>query len=145
MTPRVHHSQPLAECRWSEPASRPGLTSDDEAVGRYWLCERTNRPVPVTQADCGKCAYWSLESPSATQPRRRRVRTGYGAQKHDSLVQAIREEFAEMPCMRLTRAQFQRLWHLRPTESDRLVDELTALGFLAEDSQGRICRSLQVG
>jgi len=59
------------------------------------------------------------------------------------LVQAIREEFAEMPCMRLTRAQFQRLWHLRPAESDRLFDELMALGVLAEDSQGRICRPLQ--
>jgi hypothetical protein len=62
----------------------------------------------------------------------------------DSLVGAIREEFTEMPCMRLTRAQFRRLWHLTAIDSERLVDDLIAMGFLAEDPQGRICRGPQV-
>ena len=61
----------------------------------------------------------------------------------DSLLGAIREEFAEMPCMRLTRAQFRRLWSLSPDESDRLVAELIAAGYLSEDSQGRIGRAPQ--
>ncbi len=58
----------------------------------------------------------------------------------DSVVASIREEFAEMPGMRLTRAQFQRLWHLTPTESEQLVGDLIAIGFLTEDVQGRLGR-----
>jgi hypothetical protein len=59
----------------------------------------------------------------------------------DALVGAIREEFTEMPCMRLTRAQFRRLWHLTVDESNRLISELIAAGFLVEDAQGRIGRA----
>jgi hypothetical protein len=59
----------------------------------------------------------------------------------DSLVRAVLEEFAEMPCMRLTHAQFRRLWHLAPDESERLVADLIAIGFLAEDQHGRVCRA----
>ena len=58
----------------------------------------------------------------------------------DSVVASIREEFAEMPCMRLTRAQFRRLWHLTPTESEQLVGDLITIGFLTEDAEGRIGR-----
>lgn len=58
----------------------------------------------------------------------------------ESLARAIREEFVEMPCMRLTRAQFRRLWDLTPAESDQLVGDLIATGFLLEDPQGRIGR-----
>jgi hypothetical protein len=63
--------------------------------------------------------------------------------KMEAILGAIREEFVEMPCMRLTRAQFRRLWHLTPAESERLVGDLIALGFLAEDPQGRIGRAQQ--
>jgi hypothetical protein len=57
-----------------------------------------------------------------------------------SLVGAIREEFVEMPCMRLTRAQFRRLWNLSPADSEQLVVSLIASGFLSEDTEGRIGR-----
>jgi hypothetical protein len=60
--------------------------------------------------------------------------------REDSVVASIRAEFAGMPCMRLTRAQFRRLWHLTPTESERLVGDLIAIGFLTEDDRGRIGR-----
>ena len=62
------------------------------------------------------------------------------ASSRDSLVGAIREEFAEMPCMRLTRAQFRRLWNLTTADSDQLVSGLIASGFLSEDIDGRIRR-----
>lgn len=58
----------------------------------------------------------------------------------ESLVRAIREEFVEMPCMRLTRAQFRRLWNLSPAHSEQLVGGLIASGFLSEDTEGRIGR-----
>ncbi len=60
--------------------------------------------------------------------------------RKDCVTEAIRAEFAEMPCMRLTRAQFRRLWHLTPTESEQLVGDLITIGFLTEDGQGRIGR-----
>lgn len=71
-----------------------------------------------------------------------KTRPGYQqVRKKEAILGAIREEFVEMPCMRLTHAQFRRLWHLTPAESDRLVGDLIAVGFLAEDPQGRIGRA----
>jgi len=55
----------------------------------------------------------------------------------ESLARIVRAEFIEMPGMRLTEAQFRRLWHL----SEDLCDQLTTLllqdGFLARDEQRR--------
>jgi len=42
--------------------------------------------------------------------------------------------------MRLTRAQFRRLWNLTTADSDQLVSGLIASGFLSEDIDGRIRR-----
>ena len=72
---------------------------------------------------------------SKTEPIDARSRAG------NCLISAILEEFAEMPCMRLTRAQFRRLWHLTPAEGERLISNLIAIGFLSEDPQGRVCRA----
>jgi hypothetical protein len=74
---------------------------------------------------------------SKTKPIDARSRTG------DCLISAILEEFAEMPGMRLTRAQFRRVWHLTPAESERLISNLIAIGFLSEDPHGRIGRASQ--
>jgi hypothetical protein len=63
-----------------------------------------------------------------------------GSRRGESLVAAIQDEFAEMPGMRLTRAQFRRLWHLTPAESEQLVGNLIDTGYLAEDRQGLIGR-----
>ena len=65
------------------------------------------------------------------------------APSRDSLVGAIQEEFSEMPCMRLTRAQFRRLWNLTAADSDQLVRGLIASGFLSEDPEGRIGRPVE--
>jgi len=135
MTPFLIDAQPIADCRWSEPPYRPSPASDDDAaLEREWVCERNTVPVRVTQADCSHCVYWSREAPSSRHARGLRRR---------SLTEAIREEFVEMPCMRLTRAQFGRLWHLTADETERLVRDLIAGGFLAEDSQGRLGRARQ--
>ena len=62
---------PIDECRWSVPALRPRLLSnDDNKFERYWLCERTERSVPVTQVDCMKCRRWAPEREPG-KPRRR--------------------------------------------------------------------------
>jgi hypothetical protein len=71
----TRQSQPIAECRWSVPARRPSLTSDDDrALESYWLCERTAVAVPVTQADCNRCRHWSREE--VLVRARGRVRAG---------------------------------------------------------------------
>jgi hypothetical protein len=133
MTPLLQESQPIAECRWSEPAYRLDPTSDDDdVIEREWVCERNTVPVRVTQADCSDCVFWSREAPASRHARGLRRR---------SQIEAIRDEFIEMPCMRLTRAQVRRLWHLTSEETERLVGDLIAVGFLAEDSQGRLGRA----
>ena len=65
MKPLVHPAQPVGECRWSVPACRASLMSDDDGTfENYWLCERTSVGRPVTQADCNACLYWSPETAS---------------------------------------------------------------------------------
>ena len=71
MTRRAQGFHPISGCRWSVPAFRPDLlANDDDAFERYWLCERTKAAVPVTQADCTECRYWSPEWPLAKRRTR---------------------------------------------------------------------------
>jgi hypothetical protein len=74
------------------------------------------------------------EPPYAASPPRRNAR----------LVHAIRDEFVEMPCMRLTRAQFRRLWNLTAAECEDVVVHLTDSGFLAEGRDGRLGRQVEL-
>jgi hypothetical protein len=63
------------------------------------------------------------------------------APAHDHLLRAIASEYREMPGMRLTLAQFGRLWNLAPSQCEEVVRELIARGDLSEDDEGRIgCR-----
>jgi hypothetical protein len=50
------------------------------------------------------------------------------------LLQRIRAEFAEMPCLRLTRAQAQRLFGLKPDICDRILATLVAERMIFRDS-----------
>jgi hypothetical protein len=63
---------PVDQCRWSVPAFRPSLLSDDDdAFVRYWVCERTMMALPVSQEDCANCQHWSPERAARrTLPRR---------------------------------------------------------------------------
>lgn len=54
----------------------------------------------------------------------------------DRMVCLIRAEFNEMPGMRLTRAQFRRLWQITESECDAVVRHLVDTGFLVETPRG---------
>jgi hypothetical protein len=58
----------------------------------------------------------------------------------DRTVDGIREEFCEMPGMRLTRPQFRRLWSLSTTQCEDIVQELVRTGFLVEAATGQFRR-----
>ena len=53
-------------------------------------------------------------------------------------LSVIQGEYREMPGMRLTRPQFQRLWRLNDFECNRAISTLISVGFLAEDGHGRL-------
>jgi hypothetical protein len=53
----------------------------------------------------------------------------------DELLQRVYAGFQEMPCLRLTAAQAQRLFGLRADVCERLLTELVADGWLACESQ----------
>jgi hypothetical protein len=57
------------------------------------------------------------------------------------VLRAIRAEYDQMPGMRLTRAQFRRLWGLDGTACDSAILELIGLGYLQEDPDGRLQRA----
>jgi hypothetical protein len=57
------------------------------------------------------------------------------------LVRRIRAEFREMPGMRITPDQAQRLWSLDRHTCDATLQALLASGFLARDAYGRYMKA----
>ena len=55
----------------------------------------------------------------------------------DGLLHRVRAEFHEMPCLRLTREQAQRLFGLRPDVSERVLATLVREGTLTCGPDGR--------
>jgi hypothetical protein len=55
----------------------------------------------------------------------------------DLVVQRVLAEFREMPCLRLTPAQAQRLFGLRADISARVIGGLIKDGLLRQDADGR--------
>ena len=58
----------------------------------------------------------------------------------DATVRRIREEFREMPGLRLTPAQATRLWGLEIEMCRRVIDELVAAAFLRWTPAGSVTR-----
>jgi hypothetical protein len=54
----------------------------------------------------------------------------------DEAIQLIRMEYAEMPGLKLTFWQAQRLWNLSDELCDRAISILTTSGFLARTPDG---------
>ena len=55
---------------------------------------------------------------------------------HDDVLRRVRAEYLEMPGLRLTRAQAQRLWGLDPRTCDQMLSTLTETRFLAQTRDG---------
>jgi hypothetical protein len=55
----------------------------------------------------------------------------------EALLRRISGEFNEMPCLRLTRGQAQRLFSLRPDICERVLASLVRDGLLTCGSDGR--------
>jgi hypothetical protein len=60
----------------------------------------------------------------------------------EQLLTAIRVEYTRMPGMRLTQPQFRRLWQLDVSACDEAIRRLMGDGFLTQDSEGQLHRSL---
>lgn len=54
----------------------------------------------------------------------------------DDVLRRARAEYLEMPGLRLTRAQAQRLWGLDPRTCEQLLAALTETRFLAQTRDG---------
>ena len=57
------------------------------------------------------------------------------------LLYRVRSEFLEMPGLRLTPAQAARLWAIDRSTSERILDGLTAAGFLSRNREGAYVRA----
>jgi hypothetical protein len=55
------------------------------------------------------------------------------------LVQTIEDEFDEMPGLRLTEAQFRRLWALTPIDCECVTRMLVESRVLTRDADGQFC------
>ena len=54
----------------------------------------------------------------------------------DAILRHVRAEFLEMPGLKLTIAQAQRLWGIDRATCEALIDELLACRFLARTRDG---------
>ena len=54
-----------------------------------------------------------------------------------TLVDIVESEFHEMPGMRLTSAQAQRLWHMSPETCQQVFERLIEKGSMDVDAGGR--------
>jgi Fic family protein len=61
--------------------------------------------------------------------------TAVEAPVHDTLHR-VRAEFLEMPGLKLTVAQAQRLWGLDRSTCEKVIDQLTKSGFLVQTPEG---------
>ena len=59
----------------------------------------------------------------------------------EDLVRRIQSEFTEMPGLRLTQAQAQRLWNLDALMCESLLSALIDVGFVARTRDGAFVRS----
>jgi hypothetical protein len=59
----------------------------------------------------------------------------------DNVLQRIQGEFIEMPGLRLTRAQAQRLWGLDGGICDQLLDALVKANFLSQTRDGSFIKT----
>ena len=59
----------------------------------------------------------------------------------DSIVRRVREEFREMPGLRLTPEQATRLWGLEHEVCGRVIASLVASSFLRRTPSGAITRA----
>ena len=59
----------------------------------------------------------------------------------DDVLQRIQGEFTEMPGLRLTPAQAQRLWDLDRTVCDQLLDALVKAKFLSLTRDGSFVKT----
>ena len=60
------------------------------------------------------------------------------------LLDRIRGEYLEMPGLKLTLPQAQRLWHLRERECEGLLGALIDAKFLSRKSDGRYARASEL-
>jgi hypothetical protein len=77
-----------------------------------------------------------------TGPAIRRLVERRDTASRDALVHRVLAEFHEMPCLRLTPAQAQRLFGLRSDVSARLIGDLVRIGRLRLDEDGRYAVSV---
>ena len=62
MSARIAKPHRPGTCRWSVPACRFDMLSDDDnALESIWLCERGAVPVVTAPATCRTCAHWEAE------------------------------------------------------------------------------------
>lgn len=59
----------------------------------------------------------------------------------DDVLQRIQGEFTEMPGLRLTPAQAQRLWGLDRTVCDQLLEALVKAKFLSQTRDGSFMKT----
>ena len=65
-------------------------------------------------------------------------------QSHDDVLRRVRGEYIEMPGLRLTTAQAQRLWGLDRASCDALLGALVDAKFLSRTRDGSFVRSENV-
>jgi hypothetical protein len=152
---KVLHDSP--EARWVDRRRRSARTRQawGGAIARSMNFSGTLRLFPgglVTSASLSvdstpvvRCGGPGTRLASSTKDRGGAMATLAISRASEQLLSAIRVEYTRMPGMRLTRAQFRRLWQLDAGACDEALRRLMGDGFLIKDSEGQLHRALSGG
>src|SRR6266545_2897958 len=99
------------------------------SCGRDWSGEEVGNPAGTRVASKYCTERFSIDGPSGGEPMR-----------IDEVLQRIQGEYVEMPGLRLTPAQAQRLWGLERDVCDALLGALVDAKFLAQTRDGAFIR-----
>jgi hypothetical protein len=112
-----------ATCRWATPTLFLTAPFWFEAERSPWACLRDNTPrILLSTESCATCSRWEPH-PSSQQSLSR-----------------ICTEYVEMPGLRLTRQQAQRLCSLNERTCMQLLDQLVNAKLLVRDPDGQYAR-----
>jgi hypothetical protein len=102
-----------------------------QANGAVSLVRRVDPVGMVIAADSGEPRNWTLKDPHVLATDAKLVVS----------LERIRAEYLDIPGLRLTKAQVQRLWGLDPIRCDALLETLIEVKFLTRTHGAQYVRA----
>jgi hypothetical protein len=132
---RTNENPPCYTLSTSPEPPQIAYSTYDEALARAVRFARS-RSVNVWRSEGSSLARVAISSSLKDMPMRTSTSTST-----DDMLHRVRGEFFEMPGLRLTDSQAQRLWGLDPSTCSALLTALVDAGYLFRTADGSVMKN----